>query len=122
MPQKNQKLIKLCGACREHLAEQLEKNIPQTGKIKGCGVHFANIIPGWQMANCGLRVTQSYKGNDLRSLEIYGTYPDGSGYEIKNYLTAGTNSELIAYLKEESLTREMIGIFEHFSESIADKL
>jgi len=112
----------LCSRCCEHLIAQLEEHIAEKGKINGYQVHFNNIIQKWHMKSCGLRIVQSFKGDDLRALEIYATFPDNSGYEIKNYLIHGSNVELKNFLSDKSLAEKMIEIYANFSEKIADKI
>ena len=58
----------------------------------------------------------------MRALEIFATFPDGSGYEMKNFLIHGTNDQLISFLQKDTLITEMIETFEGFSESISEKL
>ena len=121
-PNNNENLKKLCNRCREHLISQLETVIPEKGKIKGFQVHFKNIVKGWYMADCGLRIVQSYKGDDMRCVEIYATFPDRSGYEIKYILFHGTNSDVTAFMSDEGFTASMIENYAQLSESIADKI
>lgn len=121
-PENSKNLKKLCNACREHLISQLKTVIPQNGKIKGFQAHFKNIVEDWHMADCGLRLVHSYKGDDMRCVEIYATFPDGSGYEIKYILFHGTNSDVIAFLSDDSFTVKMIENFAQLDESIADKI
>ncbi len=118
----NESLICLCNRCREHLISQLGTTVAEKGKTKGFQVHFRNIVKSWNIKDCGLRIVQSFKGDDIRAVEIYATFPDGSGYEMKNILFHGTNCQVNAFLSDKKLTEEMIETFDHFSESIADRL
>ena len=110
-------LVLLCDRCREHLVNMLAKE-----DFGGSAVHFTNIVKNWNIAQCGMRIVKSYKGDGIFVLEIYATFPDGSGYEMKNFLIHGTVGELTAYLSDSALTENMIESYSQFSEGIADKL
>ena len=113
--QKN--LNKLCDGCCDYLKNHLNKE-----DFKGAAVHFTNIVKKWDIDKCGMRIVKSFKGNDIFALEIYATFPDGSGYEMKNYICHGSKDELVNYLSRDEMKNEMIETFSNFSESIADKL
>ncbi|MBE6878610.1 MAG: hypothetical protein E7488_05535 [Ruminococcaceae bacterium] len=110
-------LFLLCNKCRKFLSEQLEKE-----DFRGFSVHFKNIVNGWSIDQCGLRIVKSYKGEGYFCLEIFGTFPDGSGYEMKNILLQETKDKLKEYLARDEMADEMIETFGNFSESIEDKL
>lgn len=112
--------VKLCKACVEYLQERIHDSIA-VGKTKGAQVFFKPVIKNWCMEKCGIRVCPSYKGDDIRALEIMATFPDGSGYEIKNMLLHGTYEEVAAYLGREDIVEEMIERYVYFSEKIKDK-
>ena len=119
----NPQLIKLCDRCREYLIDQLTNTLPESGKLKqGCRASFTNLIKQWSIHKCGLGIVQSYKGDDMRALEIFATFPDGSGYEMKNFLIHGTNAELKSFLQKDTLVTEMIETFESFSAGISEKM
>lgn len=119
----NPQLIKLCNRCREYLIDQLTNTLPENGKLKqGCSVSFTNPIKQWSIGKCGLCISQSYKGDNMRALEIFASFPDGSGYTMKNFLIHGTNAEIKSFLQNDSLTAEMVETFESFSTSISEKL
>lgn len=121
-PHSNENLNTLCRRCCEFLTDKLTSEIPASGKTKGYQVHFTNIIKEWSIASCGMRIVQSFKGDNIRAVEIYATFPDGSGYEMKNILFHGTNEEIKDYLSNKNFITEMIDIYNNFSESIADKI
>ena len=58
----------------------------------------------------------------MRTLEIFATFPDGSGYEMKNFLIHGTNAEIKSFLQKDTLVTEMIETFESFSAGISEKM
>lgn len=107
----------LCNKCCDYLKSQLNKE-----DFKGAAAHFKNIVKGWNVADCGMRIVKSFKGEGIFALEIYATFPDGSGYEMKNYICHGSKDELAEYLSRDEMKKEMIETFAHFSEAIADKL
>lgn len=110
-------LVTLCERCCEHLIDMLSKE-----NFGGTAVHFTNIVKNWDIAKCGMRIVKSFKGEGIFALEIYATFPDGSGYEMKNYICHGSKDELANYLSRDEMKNEMIETFANFSESISDKL
>lgn len=107
----------LCGGCIDYLQNHLKKP-----DFKGCSIHFDNIVKSWNVSECGLRIVKSYKGDGIFVLEIYASYPDNSGYEMKNFLIHGTKEELSQYLAREEMKTEMMDSYSNFSKKIAEKL
>ncbi len=110
----------LCEGMPRELAKFAREKIEPVGHTRGFRLVFDNPLPGCHAAECGIAVTQSHQGDDLRNVEVFAR-PAQSSYAVKHFVFTGTTDEVIAWLERPELADELEKTYAVFEEKLADR-
>lgn len=113
----NEAMTVLMNACKDMLGNAAERKVPENGIFGKVSVAFG--IP--KSNNSGLfYITHSGEDPKTQRVLSVGVHHKNSDRMISNILAKGTKEEILAYLKSEENTQEIIDIVTNLSAKIDD--
>jgi len=102
-----------------YMRAYIQESVPNNGVALERTYHFPNMMPVWNIGRCGLHITRGYTGTDKRTLELFATFPDGSGRKMSIFWYTGSTQELLYFLTHQR-EQEIFDQMHQFSEEIAN--